>query len=301
MMLPFLALIALQHQQQGPQQQTLPPSPIAKVIVTPTQRTVTIGDSLQLRGEAVDVSGQKVLGATLRFVPAGAWFEGSVDSTGLVRAGAVGTLPVTAVAIVPGTKPVVERVEVRMVPGATARVAISPRVARLVVGQRLRLAAQPYSAGGDERDDRVTWRSSAPTRLRISPEGLATALAPGSVTLSASAGGATEQLVVDVIANTVASLDVTPSSAEARQGDVITFKVSARDATGRAITGLTPSWSVSPGRGQIDDEGKFVGYEPGTYLVTATVGTRSTDVPVTLTHRDVRRPVRVVGRLPRMQ
>jgi hypothetical protein len=299
MILTIFALLALQH--QGPAPQTLPPSPIAKVVVTPAQRSVAVGDSLQLHAEPVDASGQRVLGAQVRFVPGGAWFEGSVDSTGLVKAGAVGTLPITAVAMVPGSRPVVERLEVRMLPGAAARVAISPRVARLVVGQRVRLGAQAYSAGGDERDDRITWRSSAPTRLRVSPEGVVTAVAAGSATVSATAGGLTEQLTVDVVPNTVASLEITPSSVEARQGDVISFKVAAKDARGRTIEGLTPSWSLSPGHGQVDEDGSFVGYEPGTYLVTATLGTRSVDVPVTLTHRDVRRPLRVVGRLPRMQ
>ncbi len=299
MILTVFALLAIQ--QQGPQQTALPASPIAKVVVTPTQRAVSIGDSLQLHGEAVDAAGQRVVGAMIRFVPAGAWFEGSVDSTGLVKAGAVGILPVTAVAMIPGTRPVVERVEIRMVPGPAARVAIAPRVTRLVVGHRLRLAAQPYSAGGDERDDRVTWRSSAPARLRISAEGVATAVAPGAVTITAGAGSAAEQLAVEVVPNTIASLDLTPSTVEARQGDVVNFQVTAKDAAGRTISGLTPTWSVAPGRGQIDDEGAFVGYEPGTYIVTATLGTRSVDVPVKLTYRDVRRPLRVVGRLPRMK
>jgi hypothetical protein len=299
MILTLFALVAFQ--QQGLQPQTLPPSPIAKVVVTPAQRSVTVGDSLQLRGEALDAAGHRVVGAHVRFVPGGAWFEGSVDSTGLVHAGAVGTLPVTAVAMVPGSRPVVERLEVRMLPGAAARVAIAPRVTRLVVGQRLRLDAQAYSAAGDERADRITWRSSAPTRLRVSAEGVATALAPGRAIVSASAGEATEQLAIDVIGNTIASLEVTPPSAQARQGDVILFKVTPKDASGRTIQGLTTAWSVAPGRGQIDDDGAFVGYEPGTYLVTATIGSRSVDVPVTLTHRDVRRPVRVVGRLPRME
>jgi hypothetical protein len=299
MILHVLALLAFQ--QQTAQPQTLPPSPVAKLVVTPAHRSVAVGDSLQLRAEAVDAAGQRVSGASVRFVPGGGWFEGSVDSTGLVRAGAVGTLPVTVVAIVPGARPVVERLEIRMLPGPAARVVIAPRVTRLVVGQRVRLAAHAYSAGGDRRDDRVSWRSSAPARVRVSGEGVATALAPGSATLTAAAGDASEQLTVEVLPNTVASLEITPASAEARQGDVISFKATARDASGRVIQGLTPSWSISPGHGHIDQDGAFVGYEPGTYVVTATVGTRSMDAAVTLAHRDVRRPVRVVGRLPRMQ
>jgi hypothetical protein len=299
MIITVFALLAFQ--QQGPQAQTLPPSPVAKVVVTPAHRSVTVGDSLQLQAEAVDASGQRVVGAQVRFVAGGGWFEGSVDSTGLVRAGAVGTLPVTAVALVPGSRPVVERLEVRMLPGPGARVVISPRVTRVVVGQRIRLGARSYSAAGDERDDRIGWRSSAPTRLRVSTDGVATAVAPGSATVTATAGSATEQLLIEVIPNTIASIEVTPVSAEARQGDVISFKVAARDARGRTIPGLTPSWSMSPGRGLIDEDGAFVGYAPGTYLVAATIGSRSGEVPVTLTHRDVRRPIRVVGRLPREQ
>jgi hypothetical protein len=49
----------------------------------------------------------------------------------------------------------------------------------------------------------------------------------------------------------------------------------------------------------IDQRGAFVGYEPGEYLVTATQGGRSASALVRLADRDVRRPMEVVGRLPR--
>jgi hypothetical protein len=297
----LLTVFALLASQQAPLAPSIPPSPVAKVIVTPAERSVTVGDSLQLEAVPVDASGQRVLGVQVRFAPAGGLFEGSVDSAGLVHAGAVGKLPVAAIALVPGSRPVVERFDVRMLPGPAARLTITPRVTRLVVGQRVRLGARSYSAAGDERDDRIAWRSSAPTRLRVSPEGVAAAVAPGTVTVSATAGAASEQVAVEVIPNRIASIVVTASSPEARQGDVIAFRMTAKDATGRTIAGLTPAWSLSPGHGLIDPDGTFVGYEPGTYVVTATVGARSADAVVTLTPRDIRRPVRVVGRLPRTQ
>src|SRR4051812_48803897 len=84
------------------------PSASTRLVVTPSVRTVVAGDSLQLRGQLVDASGQRVTNARIMFVSAGGRLEGSVDSTGLVRAGAVGTIPVTAVALVSGAKPVVE-------------------------------------------------------------------------------------------------------------------------------------------------------------------------------------------------
>jgi hypothetical protein len=278
----------------------LPPSPIARLVVTPAQREVEAGDTLRLRAQALDASGRAVENATIRFVQAGARFEGIVDTTGLVTAGATGILPVTVVALVPGVKPVVERVEVRMVPGPAERIELAPGVQKLVVGQRIRLDARSFSAAGDERKgDAFTWRSSAPAVARVSSTGLVTAIAPGRTTIAAAAGAATATMPVQVVANTIATVEITPAEPEARQGDVITFTAVAKDRAGGRISGLTPSWSFSPGLGMIDGDGAFVGYEPGEYTVTANFGARSADAVVRLTTRDVRRPLTVVGRLPR--
>jgi hypothetical protein len=104
---------------------------------------------------------------------------------------------------------------------------------------------------------------------------------------------------VTVVANNIATLDITPSTAQARTGDVVRFAVRARTASGADVTGLTPSWSFSPGQGMIDPDGAFVGYEARPYTITASLGGRSVDATITVAHRDVRRPGTVVGRLPR--
>ena len=96
-------------------------------------------------------------------------------------------------------------------------------------------------------------------------------------------------------------MQISPATVTARQGDVIQFKVTPRDRAGRAITGLTPGWSISPGKGAIDQDGNFVGYEAGKYIVTATIGSRAVRAVVSLAWRDVRRPATIVGRLPRTQ
>jgi hypothetical protein len=75
--------------------------------------------------------------------------------------------------------------------------------------------------------------------------------------------------------------------------------VTARDAQGREIPGLTPAYTLAPGAGMIDPDGAFVGYEARAYTVTALLGRHSADATVTLRHRGVRRPATVVGRLPR--
>ena len=77
--------------------------------------------------------------------------------------------------------------------------------------------------------------------------------------------------------------------------------MSAKDAGGRDIPGLTPTWFVSPGNGRLDQDGAFVGYEPGDYLITASLGAKQASTVVHLDARDVRRSVTVVGRLPRTE
>ncbi|HVE77736.1 MAG TPA: Ig-like domain-containing protein [Gemmatimonadaceae bacterium] len=292
-MLPLLLAL------QTVQPQSLPPSPIARIVVTPAQRTVVAGDTLRLRAQAVDAAGRPVE-AMVQFLPAGARFEATVDSAGLVTSGATGVLPISVIALVPGSRPVVERVDVLMVPGPAARIEVTPRPRKLVVGQRVRLGATAYSAAGDERKgDRPRWASSTPSVARIGDDGAVTALAPGRATLTATSGAARAGVEVVVAANTIASLEVIPAGPQARQGDVVRFSVRARDRAGRAIDGLSPAWSFSPGQGWIDQDGTFVGYEPREYVVTASLGTRSADAVVRLERRDVRRPVTVVGRLPR--
>ena len=293
----LLSLLALPAVAAGAAAQA--PQPSGRLVVTPAVRTVVAGDSLQLRGQFVDAGGRPMPDARVTFVSAGGMFEGSVDSTGLVRAGAVGTIPVTAVALVTGMKPVVQRFEVAMVPGPAARIDVSPRPTRLLAGQTVRVDAQVFSAAGDRRDDRVQWASSAPNVVRVTAAGAVQAMAPGAATLTATAGSATATLPVEVVGARVASVEVQPATASVRTGDVVRFRAVVRDASGREVAGLAPSWLFTPGKGMVDADGAFVAYEPGTYQVTASFGGRSADAIVSAVDRDVRRPTTVVGKVVR--
>jgi hypothetical protein len=155
------------------------------------------------------------------------------------------------------------------------------------------------SRTGDHRPDAVAWRSSAPGVARVGEDGMVTAVRAGRAVLTARGGGIETTLPVQVVANTIASVEITPARVDAKQGDVIRFTAIAKDAAGRAIPGLTPQWSFAPGQGMIGPDGAFVGYAAGDYLVTASFGSRGAEAPVRLAHRDVRRAAEVVGRLPR--
>jgi hypothetical protein len=291
---PFLFLALLLG--QNPSQQ-LPPSPIKRLVVTPSPARMTAQDTLRLHVRALDANGQEVPNVMFRFFPGGARFEGTVTQEGLVRSGATGTLPVTVTASLTGFEPVSERVEVVMVPAAPGRIEVVQPPQKLLVGQQVELAAQVYSIQGEPRSDPIAWRASGPI-VRIA-DGRITGAQAGRVTITGTAGAATASFAVDVIANNLRSLTLVPSVNTARTGDVVRFRVDARDAANRQISGLRPTFSFTPGHGVIDQEGAFVGYEAGNYTVFAHLGERTAAFTIKLANREVRRPAEVVGRLPR--
>ena len=276
------------------------PPEISRIVVSPASRTMTAGDTHRLRAEARDAHGTVIPGVTVRYRLGGsARFEGRVDSLGLVTSGSTAILPVTVTATLAGAKPKFEVIEIRALPGAAARLEVAPARMVLVSGQRLRATGRAFSAAGDQRADAVTWSSANPKVATVSAAGLITAVGTGSTAITASVGTVKSTIAVSVAAGSLSALSLTPGNVTARTGDVLRFAVSAKDAAGKNIAGLTPTWSFSPGHGTIDTDGAFVGYEAGEYTVTASFGTRSVESTITLNERDVRRPLSLVGRLPR--
>ncbi len=266
--------------------------------ISPAVRTVAVGDSLRLAVQLLDQSGKAVPNATVRFVIQGGRMQGSVDSLGWVRAGSPGTIPIAVTVTTPTSRPVAERIEVRIVPGPAVRIAVAPTPTKLLVGQRLRIDATVLTATGDARDDEISWSSSNPAVARAMA-GVLIGTAPGTATLTARVGSVSTALPVEVLSNAEISASITPQNVKARQGDVVRFALSVKDSRGTEITGLTPSWSFSPGGGHIDADGAFVGNVPGRYVVSAGLGTDDASTVVTLSPRDVRRSATVVGRLAR--
>lgn len=271
---------------------------VARLRISPVVRSLAAGDSLRLTAEALDAQGNVIPGVRVAFSQQGGWFQGQVAPTGMVHAGTPGTLPVAVVAMPAGGRPFTERIEVRIVPGPAARIAIAPAATRLLAGQRLALDATVLTATGDARDDAVTWTSSAPGIVRVT-DGVVTAVAPGAATVTARAGGASATLALQVLPSAGVRVSIAPERTNARTGDVVRFTLDVRAANGERLTGLTPSWSLTPGNGAIDHEGAFVGNLPGRYLVTADLGAQEAQAAVTLAERDVRLAPEVVGRLPR--
>ncbi|HEY2805051.1 MAG TPA: Ig-like domain-containing protein [Gemmatimonadales bacterium] len=300
MFAPVLAF-ALAFQTPAAAPATAPqPSPVARIVVTPAAPVVAAGDSLALHGEALDSAGRPVPNARVRFYNnGGRSFEGRIDTFNMVHGGSRGLIAVRAVAFIPGYSPSrPQALNVQVLSPPASRLVVTPPVPKALVGQRLRLGAEVYAANGDLRDDQASWRSSNAHVLRVGEDGLITAIAPGSATITATAGAATGSVAVQVVPNNIRRIDITGGEPEAKTGDVLRFRVSARDAAGREVTGYTPSWMIAPGDGLIDQDGAFVANDAGDYTVTASFGNLSSETIVHVKHREVRRPTTTMGRIP---
>lgn len=289
----ILLLLALQ------QATAAAPSPITRVEIMPADAEVTVGDSLQLTARALDRNGRPLGGIQVRWFLGGGRFEGTVDSTGMVHAGAVGALKVAAVvSTADGSTPTTGFATVRLVPGKVSALTIRPVVTHLYPGQSLQLLAEPRTADGLRRSAEVTWSSDAPSIVSVDSRGRLSARAPGRANIVARSGAVSTTVPVNVAVTRVARVKVTASATSARTGDVVPLTLAAYDVRGRALSNVRPEWALAPGNGMVDEDGHFVGYAAGDYRVVGTFAGAQDEVTISVRPRDVRRPALLVGRLP---
>ncbi|MEA2722544.1 MAG: hypothetical protein QOH59_315 [Gemmatimonadales bacterium] len=287
-------LAALQQQPASPSAPGL-----ATVTIQPAEVAVQVGDTVRLVATAVDSSGRPVRDLSIRWFQSGGFFEGRVDSTGLVTGGSTGTLNVSAlVSSRSGGAPATGFARVTVLPQPAAKLVLDRQLSKLYAGQSLVVGAIPYAANDDRRYDQVLWTSDAPAVVAVGAGGRLSAGRPGRATITARAGRAAKSFTVVVAPNPVASLVIEPATVKARAGDVVRFGFRGRTRAGRPVTDATPEWALSPGDAHIDADGRFVADVPGSYRVTASFAGKIAEATVEIRDRDVRRPTTLVGRLP---
>ncbi len=297
-----LLLVALQQQPATPPpppRPTLATSPIAKAVVQPAEVAIQVGDTFRLSVVAYDSMGKVMTNVSANWFTSGGFFEGHVDSTGLVTGGATGTVNVTAL-VRPnaGGRPTTAMGRVTVLPQPAAKIAFDPLVTKLYLGQSLVIAATPYAANDDRRYDEVAWSSDRPAIVAASPDGRITGRAPGKATVTARAGQATRSLTITVVPNPVAAVQLDPAEVSVRTGEVVRFRFMARTAAGRPVGEAQPEWSLSPGGAQVENDGAFVAAVPGSYRVFASFGGKVAEAVIAVHPRDITRPATLVGRLP---
>jgi hypothetical protein len=160
-----------------------------------------------------------------------------------------------------------------VVPVAT--VEVSPPSAIIAVGGTVQLSASLKDAGGEPLYGRVvTWASDAPGIADVSTTGLVTGkTAGGPVTITATSEGVsgTSSVTVTATAEPVASVEVTPGSANIVVGGTVQLTATPKDAGGQPLTGRTITWaSNATGVATVSTTGLVTGVAAGPATVTAT-------------------------------
>ena len=272
---------------------------VAAVTIVPSTATLAEGDSLDLTAVITAADGTGLTGRTVAW-SSSAPGVASVDSRGRVHARAVGTATITASSEgVSGTATLV----VTAVP--VASVTVSPATATVFVGATLQMQATLRSASGAVLTGRsVTWTSDDPSIVSVNGSGLVTGFVPGSATITASAGGASDNATVFVSSRPVATVSITPKAPNVAVGDPLTLTANLEAGDGSVLTARFVAWSSSnPSVASVASNGpaaqaaSLTAKVPGTTLITAVSEGKTDTTTVTVVPKPVATVVIVPGSL----
>jgi len=169
-----------------------------RVVVQPSEVTITAADSVELEAFGLSNSGDTTL-VQLSWATTGGTIRGhgAGNRKGLFKASEIGTYEVIAA----DTSGAADTALVTVSAAAVAAVEVQPSEWTLNVGSSLQLSAIARDSNGGVLTGRqVTWSTSAPVVAGVDANGRVTAQAAGSVTISATIGGATGRSTITVTA-----------------------------------------------------------------------------------------------------
>jgi hypothetical protein len=227
------------------------------------------------------------------------WFAAPFDVAGADKEGVVvfhQPGEVTVGAVVAG-KPGFAHVTVVAPP--VANIDIAPVTQALVVGSTIVLSSTARSSNGDPRTDTPThWTSKSPAVAQADESGMVTAKSAGTATLVATAGPANAEISLRVVADSIQKIGIEPETTNAKTGDVVHFMAATQGTKGAPVKDVFTSWTVGGANATIYPDGAFVAVAPGTYKVTASVGSHYAEASITVTPRNVEREIDVVAHIP---
>lgn len=247
-----------------------PTTPVVfQVSVTPSTAVLeAYGARQQFTARALDDQGNAISGKTFTWSSSDVSVA-AVTADGSVTAVSEGTATISAT--VDGVSGGVV-VTVEVVPTA---VQIGPETPTLVaLGETVLLSATGVDALGNPVPiGPVTWSTADETVVLIAPNGLATAVSEGTVSVTATAEEAEGETLVTV-RQEVASLVVSTDSMRLGIGNTSAVTVQAEDARGHEVLGRNVTWASSnPSVASVDAEGtvRGVGEQLGQVAIQATV------------------------------
>lgn len=176
-----------------------PTLPVGALTLTPDTSTAQVGGSAYFTLAVTDIQGNRVLNRPV------SWSTSNGSNAQVISQG---QFDAVVSALSPGTVFVMASSGGRrgsatlcvVPPPTVAQLSVSPVAASLPVRRSIVLAASAQDGSGASIFPPVTWRSSDSTRATVGPYGTVTALAPGAVTITATAGSRSAQSTITATA-----------------------------------------------------------------------------------------------------
>src|SRR5436190_445427 len=153
-----------------------------------------------------------------------------------------------------------------------ASVTVSPASPSLRVGTTVALTATTLDSAGNTLTGRtITWSSSNGAVATVTSGGLVTGVAAGTATMTATSEGKSGTSAITVTFVPVATVTVTPASANLAVGQTVQLTATTRDANGNPLSGRTITWSSSnTAVATVTTSGSVKGVTAGSATITAT-------------------------------
>lgn len=278
---------------QQQQQQQPPGAGVVKVEIKAPATEAEVGKPLQFTATGLDAQGKPLA------VKPTAWFAVPFDLAAASEDGIVNFYNPGEVRVGAIVGNQVGFATIRVKPVPAARIDIDPVSTPLNVGGTMKLNATARAFNSNPLPGAaLAWKSDNPEIASVDPAGVVVGLSPGTATLRATSGSANGTLTVNVVKSAVSALMLEPRTTTARTGDVVRFKAAASGPNNQPMTNPFVRWEVSGQGAMIGTDGAFVAERPGTYVVTASSGDRSSVASIVVTPRNVERELEVVGRIP---
>ncbi len=257
---------------------TVSQAAVATVTVTPSPLSMSVGQATQLTATLKDDVGNVLNGRTVSWSSSNP-SAATVSSQGLLTAVAKGSATITATSEGKSGTADVTTTNV-----AVGSVTVQPQDPSVVVGSSVQLNAIVRDANGNIVADRaVTWSSSNPAFATVSPSGVATGVALGSATITATSEGKSGNTVATVIPVPVGTVFVSPATASTHVGSTTTLAATVKDQNGTVVTNRVVTWTSSNAAVATVAGGVVTGVKVGTATITATSEGKSGTAAVTVT------------------